>query len=98
MTAIKKLTAKDIEKHIALLDCWTLNARKTEISKLFATTSFISALAFVARITVHAEVLGHHPVIELSHSKVKVRLSTEDVKALTKLDFDLAKKIDGLKI
>lgn len=59
--------------------------------------SYVVAFTFVARIVVHAEVMGHHPDIELSYGKVRVKLSTHDVKGLTNADFALAKKIDYLR-
>ena len=55
-------------------------------------------LAFVAKVAVHAEVMNHHPDIELSYGKVKVKLSTHDAKGLTTLDFELAKRIDGIQL
>lgn len=96
MSTIKKLTTKEIEKKFASLDGWILNAKQTELSKSFETPTFVAGLAFSARIAVHSEILGHHPTIELSYGKVKVKLTTHDVKGLTKLDFELAKRIDGM--
>lgn len=96
-TAIKKLTATEIAKHLKKLPDWVSNAKKTEISKTIPTHSFLSGLSTIARIAVHAEILGHHPDIELSYTSVKIRISTHDVKGLTKLDFDLAKRIDLLQ-
>ena len=96
-THIKKLRESDIEKKLLKISDWNLNTKQTELSKTFPFASFMHGFAFVAKIAVHAEVMGHHPDIELSFSKVKVKLSTHDVKGLTNADFELAKKIDGLK-
>lgn len=94
----KILKPKDIDKKIAELSGWKLNTGKTQMHKTFEFPSFITALAFVAKITVHAEVLQHHPDIELSYGKVRVKLTTHDVKGLTKNDFELAKRINQLKV
>jgi 4a-hydroxytetrahydrobiopterin dehydratase len=94
----KKLKLVDIEKQLLKLSDWKLNAKQTELTRVFAFPSFITALSFVAKVTVHAEVMGHHPVVELSYGKVKIKLSTEDVSGLTKADFELAKKIDALTL
>ena len=75
---------------------WSVNSAGTQISRTFVMGSFVSGLAFVAKIAVHAEVLEHHPDIELTYSRVKVKLSTHDAKGLTALDFDLAKRIDEI--
>ncbi len=97
-TSKKVLTTKDIEKKFKAISEWQLNKKQTELSKTFAFDSFLKGLGFVAKIAVHAEIMGHHPDIELSYGKVKVILTTHDVKGLSVLDFDLAKRIDGLRI
>lgn len=96
---IKGLSVSQPERELEKLsEGWELNKNETQISKLFEFPTFISALAFVAKITVHAEVLQHHPDIELSYGKVKVKLTTHSVDALTKHDFALAERIDGISL
>lgn len=97
-TIIKKLRESDIEKRFSKISEWNLNAKQTELSKTFLFPSFMHGFAFIAKVAVHAEVMGHHPDIELSYGKVKIKLSTHDVKGLTSADFELAKKIDTLRI
>lgn len=96
--SMKKLSEQDVLKRLSKFPEWTANAKRTEITKSIATTSFLAGLALTAKIAVHAEIMNHHPLIELTYSGVKIRLSTHDVKGLTKLDFDLAKRIDNLRI
>ena len=98
MSSIKKLSLSEVSKKVQKYPKWSLNTKGTEISRTFLFSNFVNALSFVAKVTVHAEILEHHPDIELSYGKVKVILSTHDVKGLTVKDFDLAKKIDGLQI
>lgn len=98
MASKKALQPKEIEKRHAALSEWQLNKKQTELSKTFSVESFIKGLSFIAKIAVHAEIMGHHPDIELSYGKVKVKITTHDVKALTRLDFDLAKRIDNLRL
>lgn len=95
-TISKKLKDTDIDKKLKKLSEWSVNAKHTELSKSFVFDSFIKGFTFVARIAVHAEVMGHHPDIELTFAKVKVKLSTHEVKGLTNADFELANKIDTL--
>ncbi len=96
--APRKLKQSDIEKKLKKLPEWNVNAKYAEISRTFPLRSFITGLSFIAKIAVHAELMNHHPEIELSYGGVKVRISTHDVKGLTNLDFELAKKIDTLKV
>lgn len=91
----KKLSESDVTKNLLKISEWTVNTKSTELSKVFDVPSFVTGLAFIAKIAVHAEVMGHHPIVELSHTKVKVKLSTQDVKGLSRLDFELAKRIDA---
>lgn len=88
------LTKKEILKLKKSLPLWTLNKKESEISRTYSTDTHIDALVLVARITVHAQVLNHHPEIIFSYAKLKITLTTHDVKGLTKLDFELARQID----
>lgn len=97
MKLLKKLNSKDIVKKLKSIPEWNTNAKETVLSKTFLFSNFVSGLAFVAKVTVHAEILNHHPDIELSYGKVKIILSTHDVKGLSNADFELAKRIDGIK-
>jgi 4a-hydroxytetrahydrobiopterin dehydratase len=98
MAAKKQFTKKEIEKHLKDLSGWKVNPKNTTLTKSFDFPTFISGLAFAAKITVHAEVLEHHPEITLTYGSVKISLTTHDVKGLTKKDFELAGRIDNLKV
>ncbi len=95
---MKLLTPKQREKQLAELPGWELNKKCTEIKKVFKTKTFLGGLSFVAKIAVHAELLDHHPTVELAYKTVTVTTTTHDMKGLTKLDMDLARRIDTLQI
>lgn len=92
----KAFTEKEAKKRLEKLSEWKPNAKHTQISKSYSFPNFVSALAFLAKVTVHAEVMNHHPEIELSYGTLKVILSTANVSGLSKYDFELAGRIDGL--
>lgn len=98
MSKKKPYTQKQVDKALSSLSDWTVNKTGTQLSRTFIFSNFVVALAFCAKIAVHAEVLDHHPDLELSYGKVKVKLSTHDAKGLTKHDFELAKRINELKV
>lgn len=101
MTTKKKharFSEKEVEKHLKNLSSWKVNPKSTTLSKSFPMANFVGGLAFIAKITVHAEVLEHHPDIELSYDEVKVKLTTHDAEGLTRKDFELAERIDGFKM
>jgi 4a-hydroxytetrahydrobiopterin dehydratase len=96
MVSHKKLKSADVAKRQQKLAGWSLNAKSTTLSKAFEFNSFLDALTFTARIAVHAEILQHHPEINITYGKVRVLLTTHDVDGLTGLDFELAKRIEKL--
>lgn len=93
----KALTQKQIKTNLAILDAgWELNTKGTTICREFRFRNYIEGLIFVNKLAVHAEVLDHHPDITMKYGIVKVSLITSDTKALTVLDFELAKHSDTI--
>ncbi len=66
------------------------------LEKEFPFPDFAKALHFTNRIGALAEEQGHHPDIHLAWGKVRVTIWTHKVDGLTRSDFVLAAKIDGL--
>jgi len=66
------------------------------ITRTWKFKDFPEALAFINRVGELAESMDHHPDIHNSWATVRLSLTTHDRGGLTNLDFDLAKKIDGL--
>lgn len=93
-TALLKKT--ELTKKLKALKEWSLNTKGTFISRTFTFKDHINALVFIARATVHAQVLDHHPDIEFTFKKVKVTLTSHDLKGLTQKDIDLAERIDAI--
>jgi 4a-hydroxytetrahydrobiopterin dehydratase len=75
---------------------WTLSADGREISRTcefgnyYQTMAFVNALAWIA----HNE--DHHPDIEVSYKRCRVRYSTHMIGGLSDNDFICAAKIDAL--
>jgi 4a-hydroxytetrahydrobiopterin dehydratase len=68
-----------------------------EIVRNWTFSDFAAAMAFANRVADAAEVANHHPDI-LVHGWNKVRLSLTNHSAggLTDVDFDMARRFDGL--
>ncbi len=89
------LTAEAIEDALRGLPAWRLSGDALERTFVFA--DFSEALAFIVRVGVEAERLGHHPEIRNVWSRVSLRLTTHDAgDRVTALDVGLARAIDGL--
>ena len=90
------LTKDEIAKNLSSLSGWMSDGN--EIAKQFQFKDFVEALSFVNKAGAEAEKMNHHPDI-FSHSwnKVKITISTHSEGGITKKDFQLAEKIEGLK-
>lgn len=95
-TKVRPLSERELKRFLKKCPEWKINKRASVLTTDFTFDDYIKGLIFVARVSVHAEVAKHHPDLTLSYGKVKVSLTTHDLKTLSKLDTDLATKITGL--
>jgi 4a-hydroxytetrahydrobiopterin dehydratase len=70
--------------------------RNLTLQREFSFKNFRDAFGFVARAALIAEAEGHHPDIELGWGRAAFLLTTHAASGLTKNDFVVAAKIDGL--
>ena len=76
------------------LEGWCQEGRR--IQRAFSLPSFKEAMAFVNRVADAAEKIDHHPDIAISYDRVTMSITTHSAGGLTRRDFRLAGKIDGL--
>ncbi|MCC5629666.1 4a-hydroxytetrahydrobiopterin dehydratase [Nostoc sphaeroides] len=88
------LTEAEIQESAKVLSGWTVEGSNLEITRTFK--DFIQAIEFVNKLVEPAESAGHHPDIEISYNKVKIRLTTHDAGGLTQADFDVAQAISQI--
>lgn len=90
------LTNDELIKYLSGFSGW--EQEENQITKLFQFKDFAEALSFVNKVGEEAEKMDHHPDIFIhSWNKVKITISTHSEGGITKKDFQLAEKIDGLK-
>jgi 4a-hydroxytetrahydrobiopterin dehydratase len=90
------LTQAGITNNLSSLSGWTQEGN--QIARLFQFKDFAEALAFVNKVGAEAEKMDHHPDIFIhSWNKVKITISTHSEGGITKKDFQLAEKIEGIK-
>ena len=92
----KPLSKRDIAKLEKNDLGWKLDSKQSKLTKTFDFDKHIDGLIFIARMTVHAEILKHHPDVTFTYAKVKVVLQTHEVKSLTKKDLALLSRIEKL--
>ena len=66
------------------------------LRKTVKRKDFAEAMAFVNQVAELAEAANHHPDISISWNTVALTLSTHSAGGLTRLDLDLAGRIDRL--
>jgi 4a-hydroxytetrahydrobiopterin dehydratase len=90
------LTNDELTKNLSSFSGW--KQEENQIAKLFQFKDFAEALSFVNKLGAEAEKMNHHPDIFIhSWNKVKITISTHSEGGITKKDFQLAGKIEGLK-
>ena len=90
------LSSDDISIQLNSLTDWAVEENKL---KEIICSNFASAIGLINSIAVFAETINHHPDILLyGWNKIRINLHTHDKGGLTSLDFELAKKIDTIKI
>lgn len=89
------LNQDEITKKLSSISGWM--QEENQIVKLFQFKDFAEALSFVNKVGAEAEKMDHHPDIFIhSWNKVKITISTHSEGGITKKDFQLAEKIEGL--
>ena len=92
--AIEKLSPQDVERRLGELDGWTVENGKLHRDLQFA--DFVQAFGFMARVALLAEAANHHPEWFNVYNRVSIDLSTHDAGGISRYDFELAEKINGL--
>lgn len=68
-----------------------------KLQRTFTFKDFSEAFAFMARVALAAEKMGHHPEWTNLYNRVAISLSTHDAgDTVTEKDHELARVIDGL--
>jgi 4a-hydroxytetrahydrobiopterin dehydratase len=93
--ARKKLDRNAIDEALVALQGWTLESDGKAIARKFAFKTFNEAFGFMTRCALAAEKLDHHPEWFNVYNKVEVRLTTHDAGGVTKLDIDLATRMNS---
>jgi len=96
MARRKLLSEADIASRLAEVPRWTRTG--SVITRSWEFEDFPLALRFINRVGALAEAANHHPDIANSWNRVTLSLTTHDRGGLTDLDFDLAKRIDALRL
>lgn len=92
------LSQDEINSELSELSNGWITDDYRNIQKSFEFNDFKEALYFTNLVGDYAEEIPHHPEITLSYGCVKIIISTHDLGGISELDFELAKRIDRLKM
>jgi 4a-hydroxytetrahydrobiopterin dehydratase len=92
MTA--KLTEAEIAASMPSLGGWS-SREGSSLQRSFVFEDAVTAMGFVVRVAMRAEVMGHHPELHILYGKVDILLTTHDAGGVTGLDLALARQIDA---
>lgn len=85
-----KFTTHDVETALGELPGW--EGDETSLRRTFKFPDHITAVGFVVRLAMAAEVMDHHPDLRIVYNRVELTLSSHDAGGVTQRDVDLAKK------
>jgi 4a-hydroxytetrahydrobiopterin dehydratase len=88
------LTDSEVSQQLAQLPNWSrTEGNEPAITATYELTDFVAALDFVNQVGHEAELMNHHPDIDIRWNKVTLVLSTHSEGGLTKHDIELAHRI-----
>ena len=89
------LNDEGIQEQLSKITGWERQGK--EIRKTFTLKNFVAALEFVNKVGELAESMDHHPDILIhQYKRVTLTLTTHSAGGLTRMDFDLAQKIEEI--
>ncbi len=88
------LSNKQLNECLEDLDGWSIENEK--LSKTFKFSSFIQAFGFMTQVAITSETMDHHPEWSNVYNRVEINLVTHSEGGITKLDIELAIKIDSI--
>lgn len=91
---VKPLNPVMVAGYLSQLTGWEQAGQ--EIVKTFTFHNFHETMAFVNAVAYIAHQEDHHPDLEVSYKKCKVRYSTHAIGGLSENDFICAAKVDAL--
>jgi 4a-hydroxytetrahydrobiopterin dehydratase len=97
--ALRALAADEIERALSELNNgaatpWSVLAGK--LHKSFEFVDFVQAFGFMTQAALVAERMNHHPEWFNVYNRVRIDLTTHDVKGLSERDFELARAMNAI--
>ena len=89
-----RITEEEIAEALDTLNGWTIQDGK--LNRTFKFADFVQAWGFMSRAALIAQSMDHHPEWFNVYGTVRVDLTTHDAGGITRLDVELARKMNAL--
>ncbi len=93
---VNRLEKIAIDNRLELLPGWITRKGGLALSKSFEFSDFVSAFAFMTKVALVSEKMGHHPEWFNVYNRVDVTLTTHDCGGVSDKDFELAVRIENI--
>lgn len=90
-----KMNEQDIEHEMSALPGWSF--KDNAIAKTYKHDSFAEAIVFVNAVAHLAELMNHHPDVDIRYSTIHVATTTHDQGGVTEKDVALARSIEEIR-
>lgn len=90
----RKLSEAEMSEALATTSGWSIT--EGMLTRWFEFPSYKGGVVFANAVAWIADGMDHHPDLFIGYQKVRVSTVTHDQDGLTPIDFELAKRIDGL--
>jgi len=95
--ALRALTAGEVKEQVGQVAPWAYDSDDGgRIVRDVELSSFSKALEFINSVGEIAEEMDHHPEIYNVYNKVSFALMTHSVDGISRLDFELARRIEEI--
>ena len=89
------LNDAELTQSLAALPGWV--QQEKEIKKTYTHDSFPEAIVFVNAVAHLAELMNHHPDIDIRYTNITIALTTHDSDGITAKDVTLAQQIEAIR-
>lgn len=94
MAEVHKLSEAEVTARLADVPGWEVV--EGTLRRTFTFSSFVTAFGFMSSVALVAEAMNHHPDWSNVYNRVTIALMTHDVGGISRLDFELARRITEL--
>lgn len=91
-----KMAERDAAEALRARPEWRIVDNGKKLHRELKFKDFVQAFGFMSSVALVAESMNHHPEWSNVWNRVTIDLSTHDAGGITRLDFDLAARIDAL--